>query len=91
MLVKNVIARAPGDIKAILNEEAYRLKSCFEFMKRYESTTWIAYPERIVQRVESNGPREVMVERNRSKEGRRQEPYCLYTEAEIITRENAEI
>lgn len=74
LLVKNVIARAPCDIKAILNDEAYGANSWFEFKKGAEGATWIAFPERIVQRVEKYNPQKQFKKRDQRKQT---EAYCL--------------
>lgn len=77
LLVKNVIAWAPVDIKAILNDEAHRANSLFDFKRGVEGATWIAYPENIIHSVESNRPKEEKMQKNKPKETRKQKPYCL--------------
>lgn len=77
LLVKNVIARAPVDIKSILNSEAKKSKSWFEFKKGAENAAWIAFPEKIVARVEA-GREESILRSGKKLQGQiKKQFYCL--------------
>lgn len=57
LIMKNIIERAPGEIKAILNTESHNADTWFEFLKGAENASWIAFPEKIVNRVSEEGDR----------------------------------
>ena len=48
MLVNHVVARAPMELKAILNSEAHVAQSWSAFRRQAEKAAWIAFPEKIV-------------------------------------------
>lgn len=88
-MVKNVIARTRGDIKAILKEEAHRAKSWFEFKRGAEGATWMAFPERILHRWEGkkNCREENLVHYKKVKQNI---AHCLIHGSEIISQDNLE-
>lgn len=54
-LTKLVIARAQVEIKALLFQTALGSASWHDFLKKAEESCWIAFPEKILSRVERGG------------------------------------